>query len=134
MDATVKKYDLDFFIKKISLLCAWLITYFSPTVELTALVGGLVALDTYLGCRIAMKNGTFSSRRLESVVHKSVIYVGAILLSHIGENALEIPLLLKITAGYIAYVEAVSVDENIEKLIGISIFKTVLSKIKRKND
>jgi hypothetical protein len=134
MDATVKKYDLDFFIKKITLLFAWLITYFSPTVELTVLVGGLVALDTYLGCRIAMNNGTFSSRRLESVVHKSVIYIASILLSHIGENALEIPLLLKITAGYIAYVEAVSVDENVEKLIGISIFKTVLSKIKRKND
>lgn len=133
MDTIKKQYDLDFIIKKVTLLFAWLITYFSPSIELLALVGGLVALDTYLGCRIALKNGTFSSRRLESVVHKSVVYVAAILLSHIGENALEIPLLLKITAGYIAYTEAVSVDENIEKLLGFSIFKTVLSKIKRKD-
>lgn len=133
MDTIKKQYDLDFIIKKVTLLFAWLITYFSPSIELLMLVGGLVALDTYLGCRIALKNGTFSSRRLESVVHKTVVYVGAILLSHIGENALEIPLLLKITAGYVAYVEAVSVDENIEKLLGFSIFKTVLSKIKRKD-
>lgn len=131
MEARAKKYDLDYLIKKITLLVAWLITYFSPSVELLALVGGLVALDTYLGCRIAIKNGTFSSRRLESVVHKTVVYISAILLSQIGEQALEIPLLLKITAGYIAYTEAVSVDENVEKLLGFSLFKTVLAKIKR---
>ena len=131
MDTTAKKYDLDFLLKKISLLIAWLITYFSPSAELLLLVGGLVALDTYLGCRIAIKNGNFSSRRLESVVHKTVVYVGAILLSQIAENALEIPLLLKITAGYIAYTEAVSVDENIEKLLGFSMFKVILSKLKR---
>jgi hypothetical protein len=133
MDTIKKQYDLDFAIKKITLLVAWLITYFSPSIELLMLVGGLVALDTYLGVRIAIKNGVFCSRRLESVVHKSVVYVAAILLSQIGESALEIPLLLKITAGYIAYTETVSVDENIEKLLGFSIFKTVLSKIKRKD-
>ena len=107
--------------------------YFNPVFELTLLVGGLIALDTFLGVRIAQKAGNFTSRRLESVVHKSVIYISAILLSHIGENALEIPMLLKVTAGYIAYTEAVSVDENIEKLMGYSIFKTILQKIKREN-
>ncbi len=131
MEATAKKYDLDFLIKKITLLIAWLVTYFSPSIELLVLVGGLVGLDTYLGCRIAIKNGVFSSRRLESVIHKTVVYIAAILLSQIGETALEIPLLLKITAGYIAYTEAVSVDENIEKLLGFSMFKTILAKIKR---
>jgi hypothetical protein len=59
------------------------------------------------------------------------VYIAAIMLSHLAEQSLEIPMLLKITTGYIAYTEAVSVDENIEKLLGFSILKNVIEKIKR---
>ncbi len=131
MDLAGKDYNLDWTLKKIGLLIVWLTAYFSPAVEMMLLVGGLLALDTYLGVHWAIKKRCFHSRRLESVIHKSVVYIAAIMLSHLAEQSLGIPMLLKITTGYIAYTEAVSVDENIEKLLGFSILKNVVEKIKR---
>ena len=40
-------------------------------------------------------------------------------------------MLLKITGGWIAYTELVSIDENTEKLLGYSIFGKIIKKIKR---
>lgn len=117
--------------KKIFLLITWLATYFAPVSEFMLMVGLLVFLDTYLGVKYAKKEGVFNSRRLESVIHKTLIYVCAILISHLAEKSLDIPMLLKITAGYIAYTECVSIDENSTKLMGYSIFKKVLKFIKR---
>lgn len=117
--------------KKTFLLLTWLATYFAPVSEFMIMVGLLVFLDTYLGVRYAKKEGTFNSRKLESVIHKTLIYVCAILVAHLAEKSLDIPMLLKITAGYIAYTECVSIDENSTKLVGYSIFKKLLKFIKR---
>ena len=126
-----KKIDLDFILKKLALLLTWLITYFTPVYEYLLIVGLLVFLDPYLEIRNAVKSGEFTSRKLESVVHKTVIYISAILLAHAGEKVFEIDLLLKITGGWIAYTELVSIDENTEKLLGYSIFGKIIKKIKR---
>lgn len=130
-DLTNKQTDLDFLLKKGMLLIAWLLTYFSPVSEYLLFVGILVFLDTYLGIRYAVKKKEFLSRRLESVVHKTVVYICAILLAHTGEKVLEIDMLLKVTSGWIAYTELVSIDENMQKLMGFSIFKKMISKFKR---
>lgn len=134
MEIAVNKYSVDWIAKKLALLIIWLTTYFSPAAEMLMLVGGLLMLDTYLGVHYAIKRKCFYSRRLESVVHKSVVYIAAIMLAHLAEQSLGVPMLLKITTGYIAYTEAVSVDENIEKVLGFSILKNIIKKIKRERE
>ena len=120
------------FKKHFIIFITWLLSYLAPIVEIMMMIGVLVALDTYLGVKSARKNGVFHSRKLESVVHKSMIYIGAILFAYMAQNTLDIPMILKGTAGYIAYTELVSIDENSKKLVGYSIFKKILDFIKRK--
>lgn len=126
------KLRMDYIQKKVLLACAWLITYFSPVGELMLFIGIIVFLDTITGSIVASKKGEFNSKRMFSVVYKTVIYMSAIIISFLAENIFDIGFISKVTAGYIAYTELISIDENSEHLLGKRIFSHLLDKLKRK--
>lgn len=133
MEATSNyKFRMDYIYKKVLLALAWLTTYFSPVGELMMFLGLIVFLDTATGSIVAMKKRTFNSKRMFSVVYKTIIYMSAILISFLAEQIFEIGFISKVTAGYIAYTELLSIDENSEHILGRRIFSHLLDKLKRK--
>lgn len=121
----------DSIIQKISILFVWVTTFFAPTRDYMFFIGALVMLDTGIGVYAAMRRGRYVTHKLFNVIVKIIYYFSAILLSHWAENLFELGLTLKITAGYIAFIEISSIDENYYKITGKRLFKEILDKIKR---
>jgi phage-related holin len=93
----------------------------------------MVTCDTITGVIAAAKNNkAIKSRRLFETVGKFVSYGIGIIIARIIETCF-IPNFpaVKLMAGYIAFIEVKSIDENIQKITGHSLFESILSKLKR---
>lgn len=121
-------------IVKFYLLTAvyWLMVYFQPAVQFIFLVGFFVVMDTVTGIAAALKNNiSISSKRFRAMFPKFIVYAAAVLTAHVIEKQFfpDFPA-VKIIAGFIAYSELLSIDENICKITGFSLFKFFIKKLK----
>lgn len=116
---------------KVALFLIWCSAFFSPTYEYLFFIGCLVSLDTFMGVAAAVKRKRYITAKAFDVVVKSIYYFSAIGVSHWIENLFDLGLALKITAGYIAFIELSSIDENYFKMTGKRLFKYIIDKLKR---
>lgn len=84
-----------------------------------------------MGVAAAVKRKRYITAKAFDVVVKSIYYFSAIGVSHWIENLFDLGLALKITAGYIAFIELSSIDENYYKMTGKRLFKYIIDKLKR---
>lgn len=122
---TVKQHMLAFF--------GSLVVYFQPTYSILLLVGFFVTMDTIAAMTAAVKNGEpITSKKFRSVFPKFIIYGVAVFVSHVLQKEFfpDFPA-TKIIAGYIVYSELLSIDENIEKITGQSMFRFFIKMLKK---
>lgn len=107
--------------------------YFQPTYSVLLLVGFFVTMDTIAAMTAAYKQGEpITSRKFRAVFPKFIIYGVAVMVSHVIQKEFfpEFPA-TKIIAGYIVYSELLSIDENIEKITGQSMFRFFIKMLKK---
>lgn len=110
-----------------------LAVYFQPTYSLLLLVGFFVTMDTIAAIAAAVKNGEpITSRKFRAVFPKFIVYGIAVLVAHVLQKEFfsDFPA-IKIIAGYIVYSELLSIDENIEKITGQSMFRFFIKMLKK---
>ena len=111
----------------------WLFIYFQPTYEFIMLVGFLVSIDTITGMYASAKEGIpITSKRFREMFPKFIVYGAAVLTAHVIEQKFfpDFPA-MKIISGFIAYSELMSIDENIQRVTGVSLFKVLIKKLKK---
>ena len=109
----------------------------APIHAVMVVVGILIVFDTITGIWAALKSGqTFSSAALRRSVSKAVVYQIAIISAFIVEKYLLQDILpaSKLVAGLIGVVELTSVLENLNKIYGSDIFKSIITKLGSVND
>lgn len=124
---------MDTLKKHLFIALSWIAFYFYPTAGFLLLVGFFVMADTITGVMAAWKIGEqITSRKLRACIPKYIVYGVAVLVAHVlqREFFLEFPA-MKLIAGFIAYSELMSIDENIQKISGVSLFKFFIDKLKR---
>lgn len=111
----------------------WLVIYFQPTLEFMLLVGFFVVMDTITGMAAAAKNEIeLTSKKFRAIFPKFIVYGCAVLVAHVLQRQFfpDFPA-MKIVAGFVAYSELMSIDENIHKITGFSVFKFFIKKLKK---
>ena len=113
------------------------VAVFAPIKALLLVTGILIFSDLVSGIIAARKKGTkITSAGMRRTVTKILVYNSAIMLGFLTETyILEgfLPL-SKIAAGLISVVELKSVLENLDKINGNPIFKSLISKLGSIND
>jgi len=110
-----------------------LIVYFQSTYGILLMVGFFVTMDTIAAMAAAFKNGeTITSKKFRAIFPKFIIYGVAVLVAHVIQKEFfqDFPS-TKIIAGYIVYNELLSIDENIEKITGQSMFRLFIKMLKK---
>lgn len=124
---------MDTFKKQLFICLSWVAIYFYPTAQFLLLVGFFVAMDTITGVMALSKTGEeFTSKKFRGVVPKYLGYGCAVLVAHVLQMQFfpDFPA-LKIISGLIGYSELISIDENIHKITGVSLFKFFIKKLKK---
>ena len=124
---------MDYFKKQLFICLSWMAIYFSPTIEFLLLAGFFVAMDTTTGVMAVIKSGEeFTSKKFRAVIPKYIVYGCGVLVAHVLQQQFfpDFPA-LKIITGLIAYSELISIDENINKITGVSLFKFFIKKMKK---
>jgi phage-related holin len=114
-------------------LLYWIVVYFQPTLEFMLLVGFFVVMDTVTGMAAAVKNEVeLTSKKFRAIFPKFIVYGCAVLVAHVLQRQFfpDFPA-MKIVAGFVAYSELMSIDENIQKITGFSVFKFFIKKLKK---
>lgn len=114
-------------------ILSWLLIYFYPTAQFILLIGFFVTMDTITGMLAARKEGQeITSKKFREVIRKFVVYSAAILTAHVIQMQFfpEFPA-TKMIGGLIAYSELMSIDENIARITGVSLFKFFIKKLKK---
>ncbi len=109
----------------------WCLMYFSPVLPAILTVGLFVICDMITGIVASQKTGDeIQSRKLKRTVYKFIAYGIAVLVAYVIERQFlnDFPA-MKLIAGFIAYIELKSLNENIEIITGVNLFKTVLEKL-----
>ena len=109
-------------------------SYFAPTKDFIILVGFLIVIDmvtALIACRKVKE--PITSAKLSRTIGKFLVYGCAIITSHVITKYFfpDFPA-LQLMAGFITFVELKSIDENIKKYTGYSMFGSILEKLKPK--
>ena len=110
-----------------------MIIFFYPTAQFLLLVGFMVVMDTITGVMALSKTGeAFTSKKFRAVIPKYTGYGAGILVAHVIQQQFfpDFPA-MKMVAGLVAWSELISIDENIKKITGVSLFKSVIKKLKK---
>ena len=111
----------------------WIFVYFQPTLEFMLLVGFFVVMDTITGIAAAVKlDQPITSKKFRAIFPKYIVYGCAVLVAHVLQKQFfpDFPA-MKIVSGFVAYSELMSIDENIQKITGFSVFKFFIKKLKK---
>jgi hypothetical protein len=115
-------------------LLASLVAVFTPVLPTLLTVGFLIALDFIVGIYRAFKLGEeITSRKMGNTISKMLLYNITILSLWVFEKYIlqdAIPI-TKIGAALISITELKSIDESVEKLIGVGIWKKLVRIVKR---
>lgn len=110
--------------------------FFAPVYPFVLLIGFIIVVDmitALMACR--KRKETITSAKLSRTVGKFLVYGCAILTAHvISRFFLPSFPALQLMAGFITFIELKSIDENIKKFTGHSLFGTILAKLKPKKD
>lgn len=131
----MKTLILDSFVEKYLIAAiVWLFAFFSPIGAFVLATGLFVLCDLVTGIIAAKKRGeSLESKKLFRSVAKFLVYGVAIIVAH-TINFLYIPSFpaVQLVAGFIAFVEVKSIDENIAVVTGYSILGVIVDKLKSK--
>ncbi|CAB4165489.1 Bacteriophage holin family [uncultured Caudovirales phage] len=124
---------MESFIKYFGLAVIWLCDFFAPAGKFILLIGFFVSIDSITGVLVARKLGTFNSKELRRIIPKYIAYGCGILVSFVIQSQFfpDFPA-MKLIAGLVAYIELVSIDENIKAITGQSLFKSAIQRFKNK--
>jgi len=125
----------DWTVDKLGLLIAWALIYFAPLVPFMLVITAFVGIDYLTGIAAAKKRGEeISSKRRKDTITKTLAYQATIITAFLVEKYFlpDFPA-LKLIAGFIAYVEVTSIDENTKVITGKSILAEVLNKFPKLN-
>jgi fumarate reductase subunit D len=115
-------------------LLASLVAVFTPVLPTLLTVGFLIALDFIVGIYRAFKLGEeITSRKMGNTISKMLLYNITILSLWVFEKYIlqdAIPI-TKIGAALISITELKSIDESVEKLTGLGIWKKLVRIVKR---
>jgi hypothetical protein len=115
-------------------LLASLVAVFTPVLPTLLTVGFLIALDFIVGIYRAFKlNEEITSRKMGNTISKMLLYNITILSLWVFEKYIlqdAIPI-TKIGAALISITELKSIDESVEKLTGVGIWKKLVRIVKR---
>jgi fumarate reductase subunit D len=115
-------------------LLASLVAVFTPVLPTLLTVGFLIALDFIVGIYRAFKLGEeITSRKMGNTISKMLLYNITILSLWVFEKYIlqdAIPI-TKIGAALISITELKSIDESVEKLTGVGIWKKLVRIVKR---
>ncbi len=108
-------------VSKFVLFMAWLIVYIAPLVPSMLVITAFVALD-------------YLTKRRKDTITKTLAYQATLMTAYLIEKSF-LPMfpILKVTAGYIAFVEITSIDENVKVITGKSVLKEILKKFPKFN-
>jgi len=122
----MKQYLLHLFVA--------LTAVFTPVVPLLLTIGALIIIDFIVGVFRAFKmKETITSRKMGNTVSKMLLYQLTILSLFIFETYILQGLLpvTKIGAGMISVTELKSIDESVEKMTGMGVWKKLTKIIRR---
>lgn len=105
-------------------------TFFAPTFHMILGIGFMVIADFCVAIIAANKNNIpITSKKMRPTIGKFIAYGAGILVAHVIERLFlnDFPA-MKLVSAFIAYIELKSINEGIEKIIGVNIFKAVLEK------
>jgi len=91
-----------------------------------------VAMDLISGSVAAIKRGeNFSSKKLRNTVTKFIGYSIAVIVAWVLQNNFieDFPL-MRLVGVFICYIELKSINENVEALTNLNVFKAVLDQLK----
>lgn len=111
-----------------------LLAVFSPVVPLLLTIGFLIVLDFIVGIYRAWKlNEPITSRKMGNSISKMLLYQITILSLWVFEIYIigSIIPITKIGGGLIAVTEIKSIDESVEKMTGIGVWKKITKILKR---
>ncbi len=119
----------------IFLFMTWLFAYFAPIVPFILMVGCFIISDTITAIIAVVKKQGWQgvkSRRLRDTVFKFTAYSIGLLSAYTFQVKFFIDFpALKLIAGYIAMSELKSIDENIAKITGHSLFSSLIKQFKK---
>lgn len=104
----------------------------APIHSVLIVVGILIVVDTITGVWAAIKSGqTITSARLRDTITKMLLFQLAVITGFLLEKYLLADLLpvSKLIAGIIGVTEGTSILENINKIRGDNLFKTLIDKL-----
>jgi hypothetical protein len=111
-----------------------LLAVFAPVVPLLLTIGFLIVLDFIVGIYRAYKlNEMITSRKMGNTISKMLLYQITILSLWVFEIYIlgSIIPVTKIGGGLIAVTEIKSIDESVEKMTGVGVWKRISKIIKR---
>ena len=125
----------DWILSKLILFLAWVIVYISPLVPFMLVITAFVSLDYLTGIQASKKrNLPITSKRRKDSITKTLAYQATLMTAYLVEKTFipEFPV-LKLVAGFIAFVEVTSIDENVKIITGKSVLKEMLKKFPKFN-
>jgi len=128
----MKSFIAKYWIATITSLTAFLV----PVKPYLMIVGTAVVLDAFIAVYAATKLGgaeAFQSKKLKDTVAKTVIYMGAIILTRQIDLIYDMDTIMRIIFGVILLTELRSIDEKYFKLYGKSLFKYIFDRLPNMN-
>jgi hypothetical protein len=119
-----------FILNRLEIIIAFLVVYFSPTFQILFGIGFLVMVDFATGIISSKKSGEeITSKKMRLTIVKGFGYMSSILVAYVIQKVF-IPEMevMKIVSGLVAMIELKSLDENLTKITGKSLFKKFLDK------
>lgn len=111
-----------------------LVAVFTPVVPTLLTVGALIMIDFFVGIWRAYRlKETITSRKMGNTISKMFLYQAMVLSIFLLETFIltDILPLTKIAAGLISIVEIKSIDESVEKVTGVGIWKRIVKILRR---
>ena len=118
----------------LSYLFVSLLAVFTPVIPLLLTIGCLIMIDFIVGVYRAFKmKEVITSRKMGNTISKMLLYQLTILSLFLFETYILQGLLpvTKIGAGMISVTELKSIDESVEKMTGIGVWKKLTKIIRR---
>lgn len=130
----ITKID-NWLFSKLLLFIAWIIIYISPLIPFMIIVTCFVIIDYFVGIQAAKKQEIpITSRRRKDSITKTLGYQATLMTAYLVERTF-LPMfpVLKLMAGFIAYVEVTSIDEKVKVLTGKSFLKQITKRFPKFN-
>jgi phage-related holin len=127
---------LIFKLNVIAIALTYLFAFLSPIKWFMIAVGFFVVADLVTGILAAKKSGKkIESKKMFRTIPKYIAYSIAIIAAHALELLFfqDFPA-TKMVSGLIAFIEIKSLDENLEKITGHSLFGAIIDKLNPKKD